>query len=81
MNAQVLALMAERAKLDAYCRHTLLPRLANALAYALPTAAALERTYRARLDQLAALELAIASHDPQQGLFSDWHETGGQGIP
>jgi hypothetical protein len=36
--------------------------------------AALQRVMDARYDQLAALDLAIASYDPQQGLFPDFHE-------
>ena len=52
--------------------------LCNAFAYAhvhsLPTAEDLQETWLARSDQLAALEMIIASYDPQGALFLDNQE-------
>lgn len=60
---------------DRRALHALCLDLCKAFAYAhvhhLPTAAALRATMDARYDELAALDLALASYDPQQGLFPD----------
>ena len=49
---------------------------AHAVVYALPTAPDLMETLIARHEELAALELMIASFDPQAGLFADYVEEG-----
>jgi hypothetical protein len=75
MVESLVALQRERDLLHAYCQ-----RLCNQFAYAhvagLPVAAALRRVMDSRYDQLAALDIMIASTDQQQGLFPDDHEAG-----
>jgi len=50
----------------------MLPDLAAAMLHARPSEADLRETLQARHDQLAALDLRIASYSPQAGLFADW---------
>ena len=72
MSDVLTALYRERAVLHRYCL-TLGRRFADAHVHHLPHADALRRVMESRYDQLAALDMAIASYDPQQALFDDAH--------
>jgi hypothetical protein len=50
----------------------MLPDLAAAIVHARPSEADLRETLQARYDELAALDLRIASYNPQPSLFPDW---------
>ena len=68
-------LRVEHRKLQ-QAHRTLCEAYAHAAVYALPTAQDLRETLMAHYDKLTALELVIASFDPQEGLFSDYSEEG-----